>query len=180
MRKLTVVTLCLIMGAPGITPAQAFPAINPPRIEAQQQIEHVRWRGHGGHWGGGYYGGGYHGHHHHGSDWGWALGGLAVGTIIGGALAQPYYGSYYGSPYGYYGSPYRYYGSPYGYYGSPYRYYGSPYRYGGYYGRPYRAYAYGGGSSHVSWCYARYRSYRAYDNTYQPYYGPRRQCVGPY
>ncbi|MBX5131433.1 BA14K family protein [Rhizobium sp. L9] len=173
MRKLTVVTLCLIMGAPGITPAQAFPAINPPRIEAQQQIEHVRWRGHGGHWGGGYYGGGYHGHHHHGSDWGWALGGLAVGTIIGGALAQPYYGSYYGSPYGYYGSPYRYYGSPYGYYGSPYRY-------GGYYGRPYRAYAYGGGSSHVSWCYARYRSYRAYDNTYQPYYGPRRQCVGPY
>ncbi|ARO30849.1 BA14K-like protein [Rhizobium sp. NXC14] len=173
MRKLTVVTLCLIMGAPGITPAQAFPAINPPRIEAQQQIEHVRWRGHGGHWGGGYYGGGYHGHHHHGSDWGWALGGLAVGTIIGGALAQPYYGSYYGSPYGYYGSPY-------GYYGSPYRYYGSPYRYGGYYGRPYRAYAYGGGSSHVSWCYSRYRSYRAYDNTYQPYYGPRRQCVGPY
>ncbi|MBB3353012.1 hypothetical protein FHT70_002952 [Rhizobium sp. BK049] len=163
----------MIMGAPGITPAQAFPAINPPRIEAQQQIEHVRWRGHGGHWGGGYYGGGYHGHHHHGSDWGWALGGLAVGTIIGGALAQPYYGSYYGSPYGYYGSPYRYYGSPYGYYGSPYRY-------GGYYGRPYRAYAYGGGSSHVSWCYARYRSYRAYDNTYQPYYGPRRQCVGPY
>jgi hypothetical protein len=37
------------------------------------------------------------------------LGGLAVGTIIGGALAQPYYGSYYGSPYGYYGSPYGWY-----------------------------------------------------------------------
>jgi hypothetical protein len=39
---------------------------------------------------------------------------------------------------------------------------------------------YGGGSSHTRWCYARYRSYRAYDNTYQPYYGPRRQCVSPY
>ncbi|MCV9997846.1 BA14K family protein [Pararhizobium sp. YC-54] len=34
--------------------------------------------------------------------------------------------------------------------------------------------------SHADWCYARYRSYRAYDNTYQPYYGRRRQCVSPY
>lgn len=32
------------------------------------------------------------------------------------------------------------------------------------------------GSSHVDYCYSRYRSYRAYDNTYQPTYGPRRQC----
>lgn len=38
----------------------------------------------------------------------------------------------------------------------------------------------GGGSSHVRWCYNRYRSYRAYDNTYQPYEGPRRQCYSPY
>lgn len=38
----------------------------------------------------------------------------------------------------------------------------------------------GGGSAHVQWCYNRYRSYRAYDNTYQPYNGPRRQCVSPY
>ncbi|RWQ89654.1 MAG: BA14K family protein [Mesorhizobium sp.] len=36
------------------------------------------------------------------------------------------------------------------------------------------------GDSHVEWCYSRYRSYRAYDNTYQPYYGPRRQCISPY
>ena len=81
MRKLTVAALCLIMGIPGITPAQAFPAINPPRIEAQQQIEHVQWRGRGGYYRGGYHGG----HHHNGSGWGWALGGLAVGTIIGDA-----------------------------------------------------------------------------------------------
>ncbi|OWV78388.1 hypothetical protein ATY77_28775 [Rhizobium sp. R634] len=172
MRKLTVAALCLIMGIPGVTPAQAFPAINPPRIEAQQQIEHVQWRGRGGYYRGGYHGG----HHHNGSGWGWALGGLAVGTIIGGALAQPYYGSYYGSPYGYYGSPYRYYGSPYRY-GPPYRYYGR------YYGRPYRTYAapaYYGRGGHEAWCYSRYRSYRAYDNTFQPYNGPRRQCIGPY
>ncbi len=35
------------------------------------------------------------------------------------------------------------------------------------------------GNSHVDYCYSRYRSYRASDNTYQPNYGPRRQCVGP-
>ncbi|NKM70592.1 BA14K family protein [Rhizobium laguerreae] len=31
-------------------------------------------------------------------------------------------------------------------------------------------------SSHADYCYSRYRSYRASDNTYQPNYGPRRQC----
>jgi hypothetical protein len=35
-------------------------------------------------------------------------------------------------------------------------------------------------SAHVQWCYDRYRSYRAYDNTFQPYNGPRRQCWSPY
>lgn len=39
---------------------------------------------------------------------------------------------------------------------------------------------YVGGGSHVNWCANRYRSYRAYDNTYQPYGGPRRQCMSPY
>jgi len=29
------------------------------------------------------------------------------------------------------------------------------------------------------WCAARYRSYRASDNTFQPFDGPRRECVGP-
>jgi BA14K-like protein len=37
-----------------------------------------------------------------------------------------------------------------------------------------------GGDAHVQWCYNRYRSYRAWDNTYQPYNGPRRQCWSPY
>ncbi|TDK37033.1 BA14K family protein [Rhizobium deserti] len=39
---------------------------------------------------------------------------------------------------------------------------------------------YVGGNSHVQYCASRYRSYRAYDNTFQPNYGPRRQCVSPY
>jgi len=34
--------------------------------------------------------------------------------------------------------------------------------------------------SHVDYCYNRYRSYRAYDNTYQPYHGRRRACRSPY
>ncbi len=34
--------------------------------------------------------------------------------------------------------------------------------------------------AHVNWCYNRYRSYRAYDNTFQPYNGPRKPCVSPY
>ena len=38
----------------------------------------------------------------------------------------------------------------------------------------------GGGSSHVEWCYDRYRSYRASNNTFQPYNGPRQQCYSPY
>jgi hypothetical protein len=38
----------------------------------------------------------------------------------------------------------------------------------------------GGSNSHVSWCYDRYRSYRASDNTFQPYNGPRQQCYSPY
>lgn len=36
------------------------------------------------------------------------------------------------------------------------------------------------GDAHISWCYSNYRSYRASDNTFQPYNGPRRQCVSPY
>lgn len=36
-----------------------------------------------------------------------------------------------------------------------------------------------GSNSHVRWCRDRYVSYRASDNTYQPYDGPRRECVSP-
>jgi hypothetical protein len=35
-------------------------------------------------------------------------------------------------------------------------------------------------SSHVSWCYDHYRSYRAHDNTFQPLNGARRACYSPY
>ena len=45
---------------------------------------------------------------------------------------------------------------------------------------PRRVYRSSGGSAHVRWCYNRYRSYRAWDNTFQPYNGPRQQCWSPY
>jgi hypothetical protein len=35
-------------------------------------------------------------------------------------------------------------------------------------------------AAHIRWCYNRYRSYRDWDNTFQPYHGPRRQCRSPY
>lgn len=35
-------------------------------------------------------------------------------------------------------------------------------------------------ATHLAWCHDRYRSYRAHDNTFQPYKGARRACVSPY
>lgn len=34
--------------------------------------------------------------------------------------------------------------------------------------------------AHYRWCDDRYRSYRRWDNSFQPYEGPRRPCVSPY
>lgn len=35
-------------------------------------------------------------------------------------------------------------------------------------------------AAHVQWCYDHYVSYREWDNSYQPYVGPRRTCLSPY
>jgi hypothetical protein len=51
--------------------------------------------------------------------------------------------------------------------------------YGYYYAQPRRYYR-RATSAHIRWCYNRYRSYREWDNTFQPYHGPRRQCWSPY
>ena len=39
---------------------------------------------------------------------------------------------------------------------------------------------YVGSDAHTNWCYSRYRSYRASDNTYVPRAGVRAECVSPY
>ena len=49
--------------------------------------------------------------------------------------------------------------------------------------RPYyRERVYSGRMSraHVQWCFDRYRSYRPYDNSWQPNNGPRRVCRSPF
>lgn len=50
------------------------------------------------------------------------------------------------------------------------------------YAPPRRVYRQANGLSqaHVAWCYDRWLSYRAWDNTYQPNRGPRKQCWSPY
>ncbi|MCP1198520.1 BA14K family protein [Notoacmeibacter sp. MSK16QG-6] len=45
---------------------------------------------------------------------------------------------------------------------------------------PRRHYRDGYPRAHYRWCHNRYRSYRSYDNTFQPYHGGRRQCYSPY
>lgn len=60
-------------------------------------------------------------------------------------------------------------------YRDPY-WYGDPYLYAP--RRVYRTYALP--AAHVRWCHMRWRSYREWDNSYQPYHGPRRQCRSPY
>ncbi|TPN81518.1 BA14K family protein [Mesorhizobium sp. CU2] len=67
--------------------------------------------------------------------------------------------------------------------GSVYGNYYDPYQYDYYprYVQPRRVYRTQRLSrAHVEWCYDRYRSYRAWDNTFQPNYGPRKQCWSPY
>lgn len=36
------------------------------------------------------------------------------------------------------------------------------------------------GRAHINWCENRYRTYRAWDNTYSPDIGIRAQCISPY
>jgi len=158
-------TLCaLAVGlgtvAAGTVSAGAAP-LNLPRIEApDSNVTTVGHRSGFYRSGGGIYFNGHRGYRgprpgyrHHNGFW-FPPAAFALGAIVGGALAAP--------------PPPRY------YYRDYYR--GPVYR--DYYDRP--AYRAPVASSHVRWCHSRYRSYRAWDNTWQPYHGPRRQCWSPY
>lgn len=48
-----------------------------------------------------------------------------------------------------------------------------------YYNEPHRVYR-RTSSAHVDWCERRWKSYHAWDNTYQPKHGKRRQCISPF
>ncbi|WP_345779334.1 BA14K family protein [Roseibium sediminicola] len=43
-----------------------------------------------------------------------------------------------------------------------------------------RSQVYAGSNRHLAWCFNRYRSYRLMDNSFQPYHGPRQECLSPY
>ena len=91
-----------------------------------------------------------HRHHRHFRSGDAALLGLGLGLGLGSLAYNNYYDPYYYDPYPRYVQPRRIYRTE----------------------RLSRA--------HVQWCYDRYRSYRVWDNTFQPNYGPRRQCISPY
>lgn len=148
----------------------AFGTVGIATVPASAQHWHHGGGGwHGGGWhrgGGGWHGGWRHGWHG-GGYYGGVGAGILGGLIVGSALASP---SYYGC--GYYGCDPYYYGP---YYGP--RYYSPTVIYR----RPRVVYRTRGlSTAHVRWCYNRYRSYRAWDNTFQPYNGPREQCYSPY
>ena len=165
--------------AMGLVTGMAAPSLAAPLVPMNQPsslttpgigAENIQWRRrhggnnwHGGNWhGGNWRGNNWHGGNWHGNNWygnNWWGGHHHGGSSIYFGLGVPYFGL--GLPFYSYADPYYY---------APPRYY-APRRY-------YRA---GGlSSAHVNWCYDRYRSYRAWDNTFQPYHGPRRQCWSPY
>ena len=96
----------------------------------------------------------------------------------GGYRGGGYYGGYRG--YGGYRRGYRYHDG----YWFPLAAFGAGALIGGaiasdqprYYARP------SGGINprHYEWCANRYRSYRGYDNTFQPTNGPRQECLSPF
>jgi hypothetical protein len=171
MRKLAVFCLSLVAAFSSMTPAQAFPSLNGPTVQATD-VQLIQYRRHYG----GNYGGRWGGYRNYGRSYyggyrpygGYRYGGYRYGGY------RPYGGYRYGRYGGYYGGGYNDFGLLFGglatgaiiggMLAQP-RYYDQPRYYG---------------NSHAGWCYSRYRSYRAYDNTFQPYYGPRRQCIGPY
>ncbi len=110
--------------------------------------------------------------------------GVVTGLIVGGIVSHNRgyrgyrryncYGAYCGNRYYRYGNrgyyPKRYYGP-----GIHKRYYGRlPYY------RPAPRYRTSYRRAHYNYCFGKYRSYRAYDNTFQPYHGPRRACRPPH
>ena len=104
--------------------------------------------------------------------------GLVTGLIVGGIVSSNRryncYGAYCGNYYRYGNRGYYQRG---GYWGPGLypRYYGKPRYY-----KPVPRYRTSFRRAHYNYCIKRYRSYRAYDNSFQPYHGPRRPCISPY
>lgn len=143
----------LLLGtmAPG-SAASFMPSAPAVANENIQQVQDRHWRGHRGHWRGG-------------PRHGW-----------GGPRHHPgYWNGHRG--YRYHRHGYRRHSDGWWY---PLAAFGAGAIIGGAIASPPPAYRVPYSSTHVQWCYNRYRSYRASDNTFQPYNGPRQQCYSPY
>jgi len=169
MKKIAIVVMAAVTALSGITPANAVPAVAIERVQ-KSDVELVRDRHGNGHgWGHGH--GGYH------PRWHGRYGSYRPGYRPGwqGGYRYGYYNGYRGYRYERYGYRRHYDGWWY-----PLAAFGAGVVIGGAIAAPPRRYEPGVSQRHVDWCYARYRSYRAYDNSYQPYGGPRQQCYSPY
>lgn len=99
-----------------------------------------------------------------------AQGSVQFGFYFSGGY--PYYSGFRGYPYRRPGwRRYR------GYWFPPNAFYG---RSGPYYPYNRRYYRTALPPQHYDYCFRKYRSYRASDNTFQPYRGPRKPCRSPY
>ena len=168
MKKIGIVVLAAITALSGITPANALPAVAIERVQ-KSDVELVRDRG----W-------------HGDRDYrryprGWR------------DDYRPRYrpgyreGWHGGDRYGYYRGYRGYRSERYGYrrhndgWWYPLAAFGAGVVIGGAIAAPpARRYETGVNPRHADWCYSRYRSYRAWDNSFQPYGGPRQQCLSPY
>lgn len=169
MKSVSVFGIAAAVLAASVAPGSAMPIMSPAMATSADSGDIVQVQ----YWGGrdyddddGWYGG-YRGyreyrprHRYHDGYW-YPLAAFGAGALIGGALAAPTYdpGPRYVEP-------------------AP-RYYAPAPRYA----PPPRRYAAPAGDinpQHHEWCLARYRSYDIYSNTFQPNYGPRKQCYSPY
>ncbi|XEN30193.1 hypothetical protein M728_000790 [Ensifer sp. WSM1721] len=169
MKRLAIVALSLATALTGVPPAEAFPVIPTPNAQVSE-VQQVQYKGHNPRsWSG----------DSAMEQWLWFKRRGAYRNHD--RWDGPRYGSYrrYRDR-GYYRRHYRDWDDDDDDFGAALGGFAAGAIIGGLLSQPPRAYYRGGGNSHANWCYARYRSYRAYDNTYQPYYGRRRQCISPY
>ncbi|OCO98897.1 MULTISPECIES: BA14K family protein [unclassified Ensifer] len=162
MKKIGIAVLAAITALSGITPANAVPAVAIERVQKSDVVQVQDWRDYRRPpaWNNG----GYRPRYRPGYRPGWN-GGYRYGR----------YNGYRGYRYERYG--YRRHNDGWWY---PLAAFGTGVIIGGAIAAPPRRYETGVSARHADWCYARYRSYRAWDNSFQPYGGPRQQCYSPY
>ncbi|NEJ71366.1 BA14K family protein [Rhizobium phaseoli] len=162
--KIATAVLAAAVVLTSFVPSQAVQMPTAPQVDKSSAVESVQYRRYyrPGYGSGGYYRPGYRP-------------GAYYRPGYGGGYRPGYYGGYRG--YSYYRPGYRHYNG----YWYPLAAFGAGAVIGGaIVAQPrYVEPAPRMGSGHVAWCANRYRSYRAYDNTFQPYNGPRQQCYSP-